>query len=31
MADRRFDYNDRGLVVKTDGAPTARFSLKARF
>ncbi len=31
MADRRFDFNDRGLVVKTDGAPTARFSLSARF
>jgi hypothetical protein len=31
MADRRFDYNDRGLVVKTDGASTVRFSVNARF
>lgn len=31
LLDRRFDFYDRGLVVKTDGAPTARFSLNSRF
>lgn len=31
VADRRFDYRDRGLVVKTDGAGYGQLSLFSRF
>ncbi|MBI2518649.1 MAG: hypothetical protein HYV95_17380 [Opitutae bacterium] len=30
-ADRRFDYNERGLTVKIDGAPYAQLGISGRF